>query len=124
ASGDEVPGKLGDQRDLALHPLEDHGIDAVHVAGDERHQRVERRLALVLETVDRSSHGARLGAASCEGNHPQPIKPPPWWGRLEGGGRRLPAEENLLLASSAVAEAAPPPNPPHEGEGFSHSTEL
>ena len=35
AAGDQMAGKLGDQRDLALHPLEDDGIDAVHVGGDE-----------------------------------------------------------------------------------------
>ena len=31
AAGDQVAGELRDQRDLALHPLEDDGIDAVHV---------------------------------------------------------------------------------------------
>ena len=48
AAGDQVSGKLGDQRDLALHPLEDDGVDAVHVAGDERDQRVERRRAVAV----------------------------------------------------------------------------
>ena len=43
AAGDQVAGELRDQRDLALHPLEDDRVDAVHVVGDQRHQRVERR---------------------------------------------------------------------------------
>ena len=46
AAADEVSGELGNQRNLALHALENDGIDAVHVAGDERHQRVERGRAL------------------------------------------------------------------------------
>ena len=46
AAGDQVAGELGDQRDLALHPLEDDGVDAVHVGRDQRHHRVERRRAL------------------------------------------------------------------------------
>ena len=32
AAGDQVAGELGDQRDLALHPLEDDRVDVVHVA--------------------------------------------------------------------------------------------
>src|SRR4051794_31868452 len=60
AARDQVPGELGDQRDLALHPLEDDGVDAVHVARDERHQRVERRRALGAEREDRCGHGAAL----------------------------------------------------------------
>ena len=46
AAPDQMTGKLGDQRDLALHALEDDGVDAVHVARDERHQRVEGGRAL------------------------------------------------------------------------------
>ena len=49
AAGDQVPGQLGDQRDLALHPLEDDGVDAVHVARDERDQRIERGRAAGIE---------------------------------------------------------------------------
>ena len=45
-AGDQMARELGNQRDLALHALEDDGVDAVHVGGDERHHRVERRLAL------------------------------------------------------------------------------
>ncbi len=60
AAGDQMAGELGDQRDLALHPLENDGVDAVHVVGDERHQRVERRLASVLQRMDGSGHGAAL----------------------------------------------------------------
>ena len=60
AAGDQVAGKLGDQRDLALHPLEDDGIDAVHVGRDERHQRVERRRALSGQRMDGGGHGAAL----------------------------------------------------------------
>ena len=45
AAGDQMPRELGDQRDLALHPLEDDGVHAIHVRRDQRRQRLERRLA-------------------------------------------------------------------------------
>ena len=58
AAGDQVAGELGDQRDLALHALEDDGIDAVHVGGDERRSsrratasRVVRAYGLVADTA-------------------------------------------------------------------------
>jgi len=53
-----MTGELGDQRDLALHALEDDGINAVHVACDEREQRIERRRALCAYGMDCSGHGA------------------------------------------------------------------
>ena len=64
AAGDQMAGELGNQRDLALHALEDDGVDAVHVGGDERHHGVERRLALRIERVERPGHGAALAARS------------------------------------------------------------
>ena len=42
APGDQVAGELGDQRDLRLHPLEDHRIDRVHVGRSQRDHRIER----------------------------------------------------------------------------------
>jgi hypothetical protein len=55
-----VAGELGDQRDLALHALENDGVDAIHVGGDERHQRIERRLLSEAERMNRGGHGAAL----------------------------------------------------------------
>ena len=60
ASGDEMAGKLRDERDLALHPFEDDRIDAVHSVGDEFHQRVERRLRTGMEWVDAGGHCGAL----------------------------------------------------------------
>ena len=60
AAGDQVAGELRDQRDLALHPLEDHRIDPVHVLGDERDHRLERRLAFRMQRMDGGGHGAAL----------------------------------------------------------------
>jgi hypothetical protein len=60
AARDQVTGKLGDERDLALHAVEDDGVDAVHVASDKRHQRIERRRPRALQIVDGSGHGAAL----------------------------------------------------------------
>ena len=39
------PASSGIRRDLALHALENDGIDAVHVGRDQGHHRIERRLA-------------------------------------------------------------------------------
>ena len=58
AAGDQVAGKLGDQRDLALHAVEDDGVHAVHVVGDQRHQRVERRRSESVQFVNGGSHGS------------------------------------------------------------------
>ena len=80
AAGDQMPGKLGDQRDLALHPLEDDGVDAVHVGRDERHQRVERRRALGLSVMDRRGHGAALA-----GRAPLFLAAYQTWTRCSGG---------------------------------------
>ena len=65
AAGNQVAGKLGDQRDLALHPLEDDGVDAVHVGGDQRHHRIERGRALQVQRVDGGGHGAALARRRC-----------------------------------------------------------
>ena len=42
AAGDEVAGQLGDQRHLALHPVEDDRVDVVEVGRDQLDHRVER----------------------------------------------------------------------------------
>ncbi len=55
-----MAGEFGNQRDLALHALEDDGVDAVHVGGDERHHHVERRLAAAAQRMDGCDHGAAL----------------------------------------------------------------
>ena len=80
AAGDQMARELGDQRDLALHALEDDGVDAVHVGGDERHHRVERRLALRIERVERPGHGAALA-----GQQPLFLAPYQTWTRCSGG---------------------------------------
>ena len=54
-----MPGKLGDQRDLGLHPLQDDGVDPVHIGGDERQKRVERGLALGMKRMNSGGHGHR-----------------------------------------------------------------
>ncbi len=45
AAGDQVAGELGDQRDVALHPLEDDRVDMVEIGRDELDHRIERRRA-------------------------------------------------------------------------------
>ena len=42
AAGDQMAGELGDQRDVALHPLEDDRVDMVEVGRDELDHRLER----------------------------------------------------------------------------------
>ena len=48
-----MPGERRDQRNLALHPLEDHRVDAIHAM---RGQREHRRKRLQQE------HDARMAA--------------------------------------------------------------
>src|ERR1051326_4315145 len=64
AAGNQVAGELGDERNLALHALEDHGVDAVHVGGDERHHRVERRRAGGGQRVNVRRHERRPSRAA------------------------------------------------------------
>ena len=45
AAGDEMAGKLRDQGDVALHPIEDDGVDMVEVGRDQLDHRIERRAA-------------------------------------------------------------------------------
>ena len=59
AACDEMTGKLGDQRHLALHALEYDGVDAVHVRRDECKQCIERRRALRRQWMD-CCHAAPL----------------------------------------------------------------
>ncbi len=60
AAGDQMAGQFGDQRDLALHALENHRVDAVHVSRDQPDHRIERRCAAGRNRVDRRGHGPPL----------------------------------------------------------------
>ena len=60
AARNQVAGELGDQRNLALHAFKNNGVDAIHIGGDERHYRIERGLALVVQRMNGSGHGAAL----------------------------------------------------------------
>ena len=46
AAGDQVAGELGDQGDVALHAIEDDGVDMVEVGRDQLDHRIERRRPL------------------------------------------------------------------------------
>ena len=70
AAGDEVAGKLRDQRDLRLHAREDDGVDRVHRFGGEREQRVERGRPRVGKRVDRGGHGSPVGSMRSLSNPP------------------------------------------------------
>ena len=41
AGGNQMPGKLRDQRDLACHPVDDGGVDPGHIRGKHVDQRCE-----------------------------------------------------------------------------------
>ena len=56
AAGDQMAGELGDQRHLRLHPLEDDGVDGVHVGRGQRQHRVERRGAAGPQGMDGGGH--------------------------------------------------------------------
>ena len=60
AACDQMPGKLRDQGDLALHAVENHRVHAMHVVRDERHQRIEGRCGGGVEIVNGGGHGAAL----------------------------------------------------------------
>jgi len=38
----QMAGKLGDERDVALHPVGNYGVDPVHAGRGKRQQRIER----------------------------------------------------------------------------------
>ena len=63
AAGDQMARKLRDQRDLALHAVEDDGIDAVHVGRNQLDQRVEAGRAARRDRMDGSRHAAALSRA-------------------------------------------------------------
>ena len=71
AAGDEMAGELGDQGHLALHPLEDDGVDMVEVGRDQLEHRVERRRAAGADGVKACGHlrarCARLSGQRQEG---------------------------------------------------------
>ena len=41
AGGNQMPGELRDQRDLACHPVDDGGVDPGHIRGKHVDQRCE-----------------------------------------------------------------------------------
>ena len=56
AACDQMAGQLGDQGDLALHPLEDHRIHMIQVRRDELHHRLERWRAVRHQRNDVGGH--------------------------------------------------------------------
>jgi hypothetical protein len=61
-AGDEVTGKRRNQRDFALHPLEDHGVDGVHTRGGQRQHRLQR--GFMPSGAQRHYLGSHRGGAS------------------------------------------------------------
>ena len=59
ASGDDVRRQLRDERDRALHPLDDEAVARLEVVGDERGERVERVFGAAgcARRLDRGSRG-------------------------------------------------------------------
>ena len=62
AARDQVPGQRGNQRNLALHPVEDDRVDRVHRRGGEIKDRRERRL-LAGQRDDFGAHARALMVA-------------------------------------------------------------
>ena len=69
---DQVAGERGDQRNLALHAIEDHRVHAVHARGGQRQHGAKRRLAPArahrysrLHSSPRAMHGARRKQGKC-----------------------------------------------------------
>ena len=63
-TSDQVARQFGDQRNLGLHPLQDHGIDRIHVRGGQRDHRIERRGTRLPERMHSRSHGRRPSPAA------------------------------------------------------------
>ena len=66
APGDQMTRELRNQRYVALHPFEDDGIHAIHVARDERHHRVQRGSALRCKGMNCCDHGAAPSGDSAD----------------------------------------------------------
>jgi hypothetical protein len=56
AAGDQMTSELGNQGDVALHPVENDGIDVVEVGGDQLDHRIECRRPLGADGDDRGGH--------------------------------------------------------------------
>ena len=62
AARDQMPGERRDQRDFALHPLEDHRVDGVHRGGGKIEDRRQRGLGTgKLDNL--GAHGSALARA-------------------------------------------------------------
>ena len=42
AAGNQMSGQCGDQRDFALHPVDDHGVHRIHARSSQPQHRIER----------------------------------------------------------------------------------
>jgi hypothetical protein len=54
-----MAGQLGDQGDLALHPLEDHRVHMIEVGGDQLDHRIQRGRAAGADRMKGRGHGWR-----------------------------------------------------------------
>ena len=74
AAGDQVPGKLGDQRHLALHAIEDHGIHMIEIGGDQLDHRIERGRARSADGMDGGSHRLRSAPRPWQRQEPATVR--------------------------------------------------
>jgi hypothetical protein len=64
AAADQVPGQRRDQRDLALHPVEDHGVDRIHRRCRQRQHRIRAVGCLARQGNDVGAHAPEAPRAS------------------------------------------------------------
>ena len=76
AGRDQMFGQQGDDRDLRLHPLDDHGVDGRHVSRSQLHQRLDAALGSGIGDGD-SVQGETLRRDGAGKESRLKIQPPP-----------------------------------------------
>jgi hypothetical protein len=68
AAGNKMASQRRDQRNLALHPLKDYSINAVHVRGSQRKHRAKRGFGSArTQRNDFGAHTMRIARRNAEG---------------------------------------------------------
>jgi len=66
ATGNQMPGKLGNQRDLRLHAIKDDAVHRIEVLRHQRHDRIKAggggcRARRAANRMNSRGHGLRCG---------------------------------------------------------------